>query len=93
MAIEVVASSVVAHGRAGVGVAGAVVLDVVANYRDKLEALTQLVSAVAAGDADAERSAALQVQSAAAEGNRLANRLARVARQLGCPPSICMSLE
>lgn len=73
--------------------AGAVVLDVVANYRDKLEALTQLVSAVAAGDADAERSAALQVQSAAAKGNRLANRLARVARQLGCPPSICISLE
>lgn len=71
----------------------AVVLDVVANYRDKLEALTLLVSAVAAGDADAERSAALQVQSAAAEGNRLAGRLARVARQLGCPPSICISLE
>jgi hypothetical protein len=69
------------------------VFGVVANYRDKLEALTLLVSAVSAGNASAERSAALQVQSAAAEGNRFASRLARVSRQLGCPPSVCISLE
>lgn len=70
-----------------------VVLQLVANYRDKLEALVQLVGAVSAGDTSAERSAALQVQSTAAEGNRIASRLVRVARQLGCPPSVCISLE